>query len=72
MVVAAGSVVTMSVPDGVVVGGVPARILSQFSDFENRLLGGWVSQTELDRCSGNYREKILNVVESKMRPEMKK
>lgn len=38
VIVAAGSVVTKSVPDNVVVGGNPARILSSIDDFEQRML----------------------------------
>lgn len=38
VVVAAGSVVTKSVPDNVVIGGNPARVLCSLSDFEKRML----------------------------------
>ena len=36
VIVAAGSVVCKSVPDGVVVGGNPARILSTIQQYENK------------------------------------
>lgn len=38
VLVAAGSVVTKSVPDNVVIGGNPAKILCSISDFEERIL----------------------------------
>lgn len=38
VLVAAGSVVTKSVPDDVVVGGNPAKILSSITDFEQKML----------------------------------
>ncbi len=38
VLVAAGSVVTKSIPDGVVVGGNPARIICTVEDYQNRNL----------------------------------
>lgn len=38
VIVAAGSVVTKSIPDNVVVGGNPAKILSSLNDFEVKIL----------------------------------
>lgn len=38
VIVAAGSVVTKSIPDNVVVGGNPAKILCSLSDFEKRMV----------------------------------
>ena len=36
VIVAAGSVITKDVPDGVVVGGVPAKVIGSFEDLKNR------------------------------------
>lgn len=38
VIVAAGSIVTKSIPDNVVVGGNPAKILSSLNDFEVKVL----------------------------------
>ena len=38
VLVAAGSVVTKSVPNGVVVGGNPAKVLGSITDFEEKML----------------------------------
>lgn len=40
-VVAAGSVVTKSVPSGSVVGGNPARIIGQFDELEAKVRSSW-------------------------------
>jgi acetyltransferase-like isoleucine patch superfamily enzyme len=40
-IVAAGSVVTKSVPSGSIVGGNPARIIGSFEEFESRVLRSW-------------------------------
>ena len=37
VIVAAGSVITKSVPDGVVVGGNPARVIGSFESFEEKM-----------------------------------
>lgn len=38
VIVAAGSVVTKSIPDNTIVGGNPAKVIGSFSDFEKRML----------------------------------
>lgn len=38
VVVAAGSVVTKTIPDGVIVAGNPAKIVSSFNSFEKRMM----------------------------------
>lgn len=38
VIVAAGSVVTKSIPDNVIVGGNPAKIIGNIEDFENKML----------------------------------
>jgi acetyltransferase-like isoleucine patch superfamily enzyme len=46
-IVGAGSVVNKSVPSGFVVAGVPARIIGQFDDFEERALRTFISEAEM-------------------------
>jgi hypothetical protein len=47
VVVGAGSVVTRNVPDGVVVAGVPARILCGIDEYRERVLGKSVDVGQL-------------------------
>lgn len=48
-IVAAGSVVTKSVPGGSIVGGNPARIIGSFGDFERRSLDLWPKTRVVER-----------------------
>lgn len=37
VIVGAGSLVNKNIPDGVIVAGVPARIIGNFKDYKNKL-----------------------------------
>lgn len=67
-IVAAGSVVTHSVPSGAVVGGSPARVIGSFDEFESRVLDTWPS--ERDMRGESYRERVDSIAEKGWRPEM--
>jgi acetyltransferase-like isoleucine patch superfamily enzyme len=71
VIIGAGSVVTKSIPDGSVVAGVPARVVGSFADFESKALNSWVSEEDLSG-EGDYRSRILKVVESSFRPDIPK
>lgn len=47
-IVAAGSVVTKSVPSGSVVGGNPARVIGSFANFRERTLREWATERQID------------------------
>jgi len=49
-IVAAGSVVTKSVPDGSIVGGNPARIIGDFDTMRERALATWSTRRSVDRA----------------------
>lgn len=57
VVVAAGSVVTKNVPDGVVVGGNPARVIGPFSSYCEKVARTCVSDGELEGAVG-YRRRV--------------
>ena len=48
VIIAAGSVVTKSVPKGKIVGGNPAKIIGNFSDYKNKALAKFVSDEDLN------------------------
>ncbi len=49
VIVAAGSVVTKSIPRGVIVGGNPAKVIGSFTDYINTSLENDVSEHDLNR-----------------------
>lgn len=61
VIIAAGSVVTKSIPKGVIVAGVPAKIIGNFKEIETRMLSDYISDKEID-LQLPYEERILKVV----------
>jgi len=57
VIVAAGSVVTKSVPKGSIVGGNPAKIIGSFDSYEKRVLDTYVTEKKMDK-SKSYRDRI--------------
>lgn len=64
-IVAAGSVVSRSIPRGHVVAGNPARIIGRFDDYESRALD-WSSESELPL--GPDRKRVAMAYDSASRP----
>lgn len=67
VIVAAGSVVTKSVPAGSVVAGVPAKVIGNFNDIERKMLSQFTSDADLDKTL-NYKERILKVTSKEFKP----
>lgn len=67
VIVAAGSVVTKSVPSGYIVGGNPAKIIGKFEDYKQKALDTFVSRKDMD-FSLDFKERINQVID----PEVKK
>lgn len=63
VLVAAGSVVTKSVPNGVVVGGNPAKVLGSITDFEEKMLEKNVNSKTMS--STEKRKYLLSLPDNK-------
>ncbi len=61
VIIAAGSVVSKSVPDNAIVGGIPAKIIGKYQDLESKALREWTSDEDLNK-NLNYKERINNIV----------
>ena len=68
-IVAAGSVVTKSVPSGSIVGGVPAHIIGSYREYERRALDEFPCSSDM-RGTSNV-EQVENVMERTPAPMMK-
>ncbi len=71
VIVAAGSVVTKSIPSNSIVGGNPAKIIGSYDDYERRALSTYISDEEMDKTLP-YKEKILKVLDKDMKKFIKK
>jgi len=71
VIVAAGSIVTKSVPSGVVIGGNPAKILGDYEAYKSKVFSGYVSESDMN-YSKVYKERILEVVDESIKPYLKK
>lgn len=62
VIIAAGSVVTKSIPSGLIVAGVPAKKVGDYKTIENRMLKNYASDKDMDFKKG-YLERILDVTD---------
>lgn len=69
VVIAAGSVVTKSVPDGCVVGGNPARFIKSFKSYSATVLAEWVAEEDLPSCV-SYRSRVMAGVDESFKPRL--
>jgi acetyltransferase-like isoleucine patch superfamily enzyme len=69
VIIVAGSVVTKSIPSGVIVAGNPARIIGNYDELERKRLDSFVSDNDID-FSLSYKERIMKVVRP-LKPYMK-
>jgi acetyltransferase-like isoleucine patch superfamily enzyme len=71
VIIAAGSVVTKSIPAGSIVGGNPAKIIGQYSTYKKKALESFESTADLD-LSVDYRYRVEAVLDKTHKPFMSK
>tara|TARA_B110000503_G_C7039578_1_gene367641 strand:+ start:439 stop:969 length:531 start_codon:yes stop_codon:yes gene_type:complete len=71
VIVAAGSIVTKSVPSGVVIGGNPAKIIGDYDTYKDKVFSSYVSESDIDFAK-TYKERIIEIVDESIKPYLKK
>jgi len=70
VIIAAGSIVTKSVPSGSIVGGNPAKIIGKYDDYKAKALNDFVSDHEMDK-NIDLKERINANLDDKAKPFMR-
>ena len=71
VIVAAGSIVTKSVPSGVIIGGNPAKIIGDYDTYKAKVFSSYVSELDIDDAK-TYKKRILEIVDESIKPYLKK
>ena len=70
VIVAAGSVVTKSIPSGKIVAGNPAKIIGEFDPYKKNVLENYISDKDRNK-NLSYKEDILSVLDNSFKEYMK-
>ena len=70
VIVAAGSVVTKSIPTGVIVAGNPAKIIGDYVEYRKGVLENYISDVDMD-FSLEYKNRIVKVIDNSFKKYMK-
>ena len=70
VIIAAGSIVTKSVPKGSIVAGNPAVIIGNYYNYEEKVLNEYISFSDLDH-KVNYRDRINKILDPTFKNFMK-
>ena len=62
VIIAVSSVVTKSLPSGVIVASNPAKIIGDYDIYRAKVLSSYVSESDMD-FTKTYKERILDIVD---------
>lgn len=65
VVIAAGSVVAKSIPDDVVIGGVPARVIKSIDEYKNKVLKKAIYLSFSEKNPVQRKKEITKILDSK-------
>ncbi len=71
VIVAAGSVVTKSIPSGVIVGGNPAKIIGSYESYQQSALKNFKTTQDWNNKK-SFKENVLNLLDHETKPFLKK
>lgn len=63
VIIAAGSIVTKSIPSGVIVAGNPARIIGEYDSYKREVLVNYISDNNIDYMC-DYQSRIEKIVDN--------
>jgi acetyltransferase-like isoleucine patch superfamily enzyme len=69
VIIAAGSIVTKSVPSGKIIGGNPAKVIGSFKDYKDRVLTNYVSDQDMD-FEKTYMDRINAVLDKTFKEKL--
>lgn len=72
VIVASGSVVTKSVPEGSIIGGNPARIIGVFENYKKKVLEDYVVRSEMNFDMSYMERTKLESSKNQKKPYLKK
>lgn len=70
VIIAAGSIVTKSVPSGVIIAGNPAKIIGDYTAYQNEMLENYVSDKDIDYTL-DYQNRIEKVIDGSFKKYLK-
>lgn len=70
VIIAAGSIVTKSVPSGVIIAGNPAKIIGNFDTYQKEVLEKYVSDKDMDYTL-DYQKRIEKVIDNSFKIYLK-
>lgn len=70
VIVAAGSIVTKSVPSGVIIAGNPAKIIGNYEAYQKEVLENYISDKNMDYTL-DYQKRIEKVIDNSFKKYLK-
>jgi acetyltransferase-like isoleucine patch superfamily enzyme len=70
VIIAAGSIVTKSVPSGVIIAGNPAKIIGDYDAYQKEVFENYISDKDMDYTL-DYQKRIEKVIDNSFKKYLK-